>query len=225
MLFNSITGADLLFSLGEIALLLVIGILLFALALAAIVLWSVKTGHIHFPRLLRACFPLMEGLIKGLCRLFGLEDEDLIRFTIKLHNGMSRKGFSEIPVSERIVFLPQCLRSAECPAHLSPEGLQCKNCGLCQIGKYSNELKNIGYKVYIVPGSTFLKRIVQKMRPRAIIGVGCLVEVKDGLDLADKMGLSVMGVIILKDGCVETVMNWDDLLMVAGYGLDPTDLP
>jgi hypothetical protein len=48
--------------------------------------------------------------------------------------------------------------------------------------------------------------MVKKYRPKAIIGVGCLTEVKEGIDMADKMGLVVIGVVTLKEGCVETIV-------------------
>ena len=66
-------------------------------------------------------------------------------------------------------------------------------------------LEQIGYRIFIVPGSSFIKRMVKKYKPKAIMGVGCLAEVKEGIDMADKMGLVVMGVVTLKEGCVETV--------------------
>lgn len=50
--------------------------------------------------------------------------------------------------------------------------------------------------------------MVKKYHPRAIIGVGCLMEVKDGIDMSDRIGIVAIGVVNLKDGCVETVADW-----------------
>jgi len=44
--------------------------------------------------------------------------------------------------------------------------------------------------------------------------VGCLLEVKEGLEMADSMDMVAMGVVTSKDGCVETTMEWDKLLEV-----------
>ncbi len=82
------------------------------------------------------------------------------------------------------------------------------------------DLLQLGYRVFIVPGSTFIKRMARKYRPRAIIGVGCLVEVKDGIDMADRMGITAIGVVNLKDGCVETIADWVALRDAALLGLD-----
>jgi hypothetical protein len=86
-------------------------------------------------------------------------------------------------------------------------------------------LEKMGYRIFIVPGSSFIKRMVKKYRPRAIIGIGCLAEVKEGIEMADKMGLTVMGVVTLKEGCVETLVNWADVYEVAALGIDPALIP
>jgi len=83
----------------------------------------------------------------------------------------------------------------------------------------------MGYRVFIVPGSSFIKRMVKKYHPRAILGVGCLSEVKEGLEMSDKMGLVAMGVVTLKDGCVETLVAWDKVMEVATLGVPSSDIP
>jgi hypothetical protein len=149
----------------------------------------------------------------------------MLTLLIKLHNAMNTAAFQRIPVSERAIFMPQCLRSSRCPAHLTPEGLKCRSCGQCTIGQVRFLLEKMGYRIFIVPGSSFIKRMVKKYRPKAIIGVGCLSEVKEGIDMADKMGLVVMGVVTLKEGCVETLVNCEDVYKVAVLGIDPASVP
>ena len=43
--------------------------------------------------------------------------------------------------------------------------------------------------------------------------------------MADKMGLVVMGIVTLKEGCVETIVNWQDIYEVAVLGIDPDQSP
>jgi hypothetical protein len=93
------------------------------------------------------------------------------------------------------------------------------------VGEARLLLERMGYKVFIVPGSSFIKRMAKKYRPKAIIGVGCLAEVKEGLDMADKMGLVVMGIVTLKEGCVETIANWQEIYEIAVLGIDPASIP
>ena len=67
--------------------------------------------------------------------------------------------------------------------------------------------------------------MVRKYHPKAILGVGCISEVKEGLEMADKLGLISMGVVTLKEGCVETMVNWEEVLEIAMAGVDPSRVP
>jgi hypothetical protein len=223
--FDFLTWNHLMFLIGEATVLIILGALLTALILVIISIISIRTGRLYFPKLIRSGLVFLEGLMKAFFRLLGLEDREMLTFLIKLHNAMSTAEFTRIPVAERAIFMPQCLRSSRCPAHLTPEGLKCRSCGQCTIGEFRLILEKLGYRIFIVPGSSFIKRMVKKYHPKAIIGVGCLSEVKEGIDMADKMGLVVMGVVTLKEGCVETLVNWSDIVEVAALGVDPVLIP
>ncbi len=216
---------QLMFIIGEITVIVILGAIVIAFILALISLYSIKKGHLYFPQLIKAGLVFFEGLMKAFFRLLGLEDREMLTFLIKIHNTMNTTEFSRVPVTQRAIFMPQCLRSSSCPANLTPEGLKCRACGQCSVGEARGILEKMGYRIFIVPGSSFIKRMVKKYRPKAIIGVGCLSEVKEGIDMADKMGLLVMGVVTLKEGCVETIVNWPDVYEVAILGLDPASVP
>ena len=220
-----LTWNNLIYLIGEITVIVIFGALLTAFILVIISLYSIKKGRLYFPTLIRSGLVFFEGLMKAFFRLFGLEEREMLSFLIKLHNAMNTADFERIPVSERAVFIPQCLRSSKCPAHLTPEGLKCRSCGQCTVGEARMILEKLGYRIFIVPGSSFIKRMVKKYHPKALIGVGCLAEVKEGIDMADKIGLVAMGVVTIKEGCVETLVNWTDIYEVAMLGIDPGLIP
>ena len=59
-----------------------------------------------------------------------------------------------------------------------------------------------------------------------MIGVGCLMEVKEGLALGRKISMITIGVVTATDGCVETTMNYDMLMRAASIGLEkPLSMP
>jgi hypothetical protein len=210
---------------GMATIVILLTIFLSALLLVTLSLYSIRKGKPVVPGLLTAGLVALEGISKALFRLFGLEDREVLAFFIQLHNTMNIKAFEMLPVRDRAIFLPQCLRSAKCPAYLSPEGIRCRSCGACEIGQIRTTLEDIGYRLFIVPGSSFIKRMVRQYRPKGIIGVGCLSEVKEGLEMADKLGLIAMGVVNLKEGCVETLVDWDDVLSIALLGVDRSAVP
>jgi hypothetical protein len=223
--WNNPYWAPLMFTIGEITLILLLGALFASLILVVISLYSIHRKRLYFPRLIKAGLVFLEGMMKAFFRILGLEDHEMLAFFIKLQNSLNTSEFERVPVSERAIFMPQCLRSSKCPAHLTPEGLKCKACGQCTLGEVRILLEKMGYRIFIVPGSSFIKRIVKKYHPKAIIGIGCLSEVKEGIDMADKLGLVVMGVVTLKEGCVETIVNWSDIYEVATLGIDPASIP
>ena len=210
---------------GALALLLIAAVLVVASVLLVLTIASIRSGRLYFPSLLRPGLTALEGLMRALFKGVGLEDQEMLAFFVKLGNTMNARAFAEIPVGERAVFLPQCLRSASCPADLTPEGLRCKRCRRCTVGEAMDMLEGLGYRVFIVPGSSFIKRMVKKYRPRALIGVGCLAEVKEGLEMADRLGLVCLGVVTLKEGCVETLVDWSSLYEAALLGLPASAVP
>jgi hypothetical protein len=135
---------------------------------------------------------------------------------IEMRNMILRKRFSETPYADRLIVLPQCLRSLECPAKFSSiEGAKCAKCGKCKIIQITEKADSMGYKgVYIAPGGGFVKRILKKMKPLAMIGVGCPVEVYWGLQGVSDAGLIGQGVLLLRDGCVTTDIDLDELFAV-----------
>ena len=225
MALDFLTWDYLMYLIGELTVIIIVGSIVISFILVMISLYSIKQKRLYFPQLIKSGLVFLEGLMKAMFRFLGLEDREMLSFFIKLQNTMNADGFSKIPSDERAVFIPQCMRSSKCPAHLTPEGLKCKNCGQCEVGQNRLLLEKMGYRVFIVPGSSFIKRMVKKYRPRAIIGIGCLAEVKEGIDMADKMGLAVMGVVTLKEGCVETLVSWPDVYEVAVLGVPPESVP
>jgi hypothetical protein len=225
MLFASPPWDQFVILVGELTLLVIIGLLAFGFFLAFIVLYSIKRGKYYFPRLLSSGFIMLEGLMKAIVGLFGLDDRELVSFFVRVHNSMNTRSFERIPVNQRAIFLPQCLRSSQCPAHLTPEGLACQGCGRCEMGTKIPVLRDLGYRPFIVPGSSFIQRMVKKYHPTGIIGVGCIVEVRDGLEFCDRMGLCGMGVVTLRDGCVETLVSWHEVFDVVTMGIEPSLIP
>ncbi len=225
MAFDLTPWDHVMYIIGEVTVFVIVAALIISFVLVAISLYSIRNQKLYLPKLITSGLVFLEGMMKAMFRLIGLEDREMLTFFIKIHNTMNAAEFGRIKVTERAIFMPQCLRSSQCPAHLTPEGLKCRACGQCSVGEARILLEQLGYRIFIVPGSSFIKRMAKKYRPKAILGIGCLTEVKEGIDMADKMGLVVMGVVTLKEGCVETIVNWPDVYEVAILGIDPASIP
>jgi hypothetical protein len=86
-----LTWNNLIYLIGEITVIIILGALLTAFILVVISLYSIKKGRLYFPTLIRSGLVFFEGLMKAFFRLFGLEEREMLSFLIKLHN--EHRGF------------------------------------------------------------------------------------------------------------------------------------
>jgi hypothetical protein len=198
-----VLGSMLLAGLALSALIILIILLLLA--------YSFKTGNILFPNLMVTGIVFFESPIRVVLRALHVDDSRMDRMAIRLKNQAIYPVFRKIPFNRRAIFLPQCLRSITCPAVLSPEGIKCRGCGACGIARAKKEAENLGYMFFVVPGSSFIMRMMQKYKPEAIIGVGCMYEVRDGQDMMHRHRIPAIGVMLDRSGCVNTQLDWDRL--------------
>jgi len=214
-----ILGFDATYVVGVLIVIVAfITILAIALILAAVLLGVAsvfvfrKTRKVFIPKLTLLVLGLFETPIRYLLWFFKGDEKVIDQMLIQIRNSLYTEAYRKTPFKKRAVFLPQCLRNPNCPAKLTPEGIKCVECGQCGICEVKKIAESQGYLFFIVPGSSFIKRMVKKYNPEAILGVGCTMEVKEGTAMMASVGLPVQGVTLLKDGCVDTRVNVKDLL-------------
>ena len=211
---------QLFYLVGEAAVLLAVLILILSIIVSLLVLYSFNTGNFFAARYMLLGIILLENVIKPLLWILRADDSIVDDVGVRLRNYINNKEFLKTPYAMRFIFMPQCVRSTECPAKLTPEGITCVNCGRCSIGEAKKYAESLGYRFFIMPGSSFIKRIIKKYRPRAIVGVGCHMEIKEGLDLCHRYGIPARGVPLLKAGCVATTLDWEQFYEAIKENLD-----
>lgn len=113
----------------------------------------------------------------------------------------------------RMIFLPQCLRAPGCRARLDSRlGYICDRCGACPIAPISKGADEKGYSVFIVPGDSFVKRIVRNEHPDAVIGVACHEELSMAMLAGMRMRVICAGVMLKKSGCFNTDVDVEKVL-------------
>ena len=200
---------QLFYLIGQAVVFLAAAVLLISVLIALLILYSFKTGNFFAARYMLLGIMLLEDVIKSLFWVARADDSMVDDVGVRLRNYINTKKFLNTPYEKRFIFIPQCLRSVQCPAKLTPEGIMCVNCGRCGIGEAKKYAEGMGYKLFIVPGSSFIKRIIKKYRPGAIVGVGCHMEIKEGLDLCHSHGIPARGVPLSTSGCVATSIDWE----------------
>jgi hypothetical protein len=210
----------LFYLLGEAVVFLAVSILILSILVALLILYSFKTGNFLAARTMLLGIILLEGVIKTIFWMIRVDDTIVDDVGVRLRNYVNNKEFLRTPMNERFIFMPQCVRSTACPAKLTPEGIICVSCGQCGVGEAKRYAEGLGYRFFIVPGSSFIKRIIKKYHPGAIVGVGCHMEIKEGLDLCHKHSIPALGVPLSKAGCVATTLDWEQFYeAIADNGL------
>ncbi|MHC1576926.1 MAG: DUF116 domain-containing protein [Methanosarcinaceae archaeon] len=189
-----------------LVVLAIVGLLL-ALLFGA---YSFNKRKIIFPRFVLFMLYLFYSPAKWICRVFHIRPTLVDEILIEVRNAVMRNAFIQNK-GERAVFLPQCLRHPNCKARCDPiAGYECKRCGLCDIGTICEAADEHNFRVFIVPGGSFVKKIIKAYKPRSCIGVACFVELAESMQEVSFM--PVQGVCLLKDGCFNTEVDVDEVI-------------
>ncbi len=159
-----------------------VALIIFLILLAGPLLF----GRLFLPRL---TFSAINRFGKWVARLTNRIKPGLdIKLLVKAVNHYFHDRFAATPFSERVLFLPFCLRPTDCPAEIDPErGVMCTGgCRDCELGRVRDEALEMGYaEVIIVPSSRmvkdmdlmpsdqFIKTKLRELSPKAAIGVVC----------------------------------------------------
>jgi len=209
---------------GQIVLIL--GILILSLLSMTLILGRIliKDDRLIFPKLLLFTMDVFYGIFKKFSENVGVDGKIVDQIGVEVRNKVNEKLFWKVDPQDKILVLPHCLRHTECEATLEASGLVCKDCHRCVIGVLKDKGESMGYHVFIIPGSTFLKKIVEKNKFKAVIGVACYQDLN--LAMMKLSNFSCQGVPLLQDGCMNTKVDTRVVLEKMGVELGkPKKLP
>ncbi|MCW3140408.1 MAG: DUF116 domain-containing protein [Methanophagales archaeon] len=209
-------------ALGRI---IVIGAIAFAILILIALLFCIfifRTHRIIFPNLVLFLLSVFEEPLRKLLSFFHVDPTLVDRVSVEIGNAVNYPAFARTKLEERVLLLPQCIRSPDCPAKLSPlEGIKCVECGRCEIAKLSAVCKELGISLYISPGGTFAKRILMYNRGqvKAVVGVACYPNLHEGLLNVKLVGIPAQGVPLKTTGCVNTTVDIHEIIARCKMGI------
>jgi len=196
--------------IGEIAIGILVLVVFFNLAALAIGIYSIRKKKVVFPRFVLYVLYLFYGPMKWIFITFSMNDLLIDEILVEIQNAVSIEKFKK-KSQKSVVLLPQCLRSSNCHARCDPfYGFICTKCGQCDIGTIQSEAEKRGFKVFIIPGSSFVKKIFLEYKPTSCIGVACPVELSESMQKTSR--IPSQGVYLSNDGCFETKVNILDVI-------------
>ncbi|MCK4246981.1 MAG: DUF116 domain-containing protein [Methanomicrobia archaeon] len=208
-----IIGKIAFFILILVTFLIIFGVLLFLI--------SFKTGKYPIPGIFSGLIDAFYSPIRFIVEKIGLDPKHFNSIVVDVKNSINVDNFKKIPPKERVIVLPQCLRSIKCPAKLSSvNGIECVKCGSCYIKEFKEKTEALGYRIFILPGGTFVKRVLEGARPKAVLGIACFNDLFEGIRICEKVRIPVQGVLLKTTGCVETLVDWDEVWEKVFLGVD-----
>ena len=190
---------------GQLVVFLIFIIAILIIIFLILALLMAKRNQIKFPRFVLYIVDLLYSPLKTIAQFLNLDDHLIDDIAIRVRNDLNKEQYKKIPADKTLIFLPHCLRHKDCPATLQKEGLNCTECGLCSIGVIKKKAEPMGYKIYIVPGSSFVKKIVMENKFQTVLGVACHEDLNQMMMLLSDF--YPQGVLLEKTGCFETKVN------------------
>ena len=191
--------------IGQLVVVIAIIVLILLITIIILGIYFSKKNNIKLPRFLLYIVDLLYFPLKTISSLLKLDEHLIDNIAIRVRDDINKEKFRQIPAEKTLVFLPHCLRHKNCPATLQKEGLNCSECGLCSIGVIKKKAETMGYKFYIVPGSSFVKKIVKENKFKAVLGVACHEDLNQMMMILSDF--SPQGVLLETTGCFETSVN------------------
>jgi hypothetical protein len=202
------------FLLGSLFLIAFTVFVIFVIFVFLVTVCFMQTGKVLLPRVTIFALNFIEDPLNRILSLIGVRTDGVSTAVVDIRNAIFDQIHSKVVFKDRMIFLPYCLRSRQCPAKLEEDGLICLKCGKCDISRIKTEAESLGYGVFIVPGSSLIKKIIKKYKPKAVIGVGCHSEVREGTNKMAAIGMPAKGLILNKDGCIDTEVDVERLIIL-----------
>lgn len=184
----------------ERQLLIVIGVILTMLFLASAIgivtiiftLWTNRTVVI-LNSFIRIAINLFSPLIVKIGKFVDLEKEDIEHSFIEVNNQLVRNKNIAVTPERLLILLPHCLQKASCPHKITINITNCQRCGGCKIGSLIELAEEFKIRLAIVTGGTAARKVIEKVRPKAVVAVACERDLISGIQ--DAYPLPVLGVL------------------------------
>ncbi len=138
------------------------------------------------------------------------DSRTLDKWMASLKNMAHKSAFAK--TRKRIILAPHCMRALDCPAHSTREGIQCKSCGKCVFSRLKKDSEANGYKLFILTGSSFVKRILQMEKADGVLLIACDYELNKVMRALKGKKVVTYGVPMERDGCFGTEVDYQKVL-------------
>jgi geranylgeranyl pyrophosphate synthase len=145
---------------------------------------------------------------------------------VAVSNGFWANALRAIPHDRRLFLLPHCLSDRDaCAGRYDSIGLQCAGCGHCSIGSLKAEAERLGYQVIVAEGTSSVLMKVLEGQVDGIVGVACMDSLEKSFQRIVELGVPHVAVPLLRDGCVDTEVEIDQIRALLRSRADASHSP
>ncbi len=156
----------------------------------------------------------------GVNKILGIHSEDAISVVEDLADIYIKNLANEYKFKKakgKVLLVPHCCRKymdSRCKAKFDKKfsSYFCNHCSAdCLANKATKLGESKGYKVFIIPGGSCIKKILDKVNSEAVLGIACPEEIKLGIKFVESKGKLIRGIPLTKNGCSDTRFNLENL--------------
>lgn len=118
--------------------------------------------------------------------------ERLQRLIIDMNNRLILSEPQKHRTKRILLLLPHCLQINDCDVRITNDIYNCKRCGRCGIKDLIQIASDNDLKLFVATGGNLARRIVDDIRPEAIVAVACERDLSSGI--VDTYPLPILGI-------------------------------
>ena len=143
--------------------LLIVILLLIALGIGILIwsIWHAKSIP-SMQNLIRLAINLLFPLAVRIGSWFGITKDEVKSSFIQVSNQLVKTRKYTINSQDILILAPHCLQKVECPHKISVDVDNCKECGLCSVGKLRKLSRETGAKFVVATGGTFARKFIME---------------------------------------------------------------
>ena len=177
-----------------LAILLGVAMLLILCGAGSLIITIYRGREFFLSRKLRGIvievlFPLM--IFWG--RIIGVSKERIQRAFIEINNQLVHSNTHKTKPASLLLLLPQCIQNFDCDIKITGNIWNCERCGKCEIKDLLDLAERCKVKIAVATGGTLARRIIVKIKPKAIVAVACELDLTSGI--RDTYPIPVIGVL------------------------------
>lgn len=199
-----------LFNLLTIVLIF-IGILILIGIFAVIIVALKKKSRKMFTDIISILIDMLYPVVEFIAKILGIKREKIQQSFIEINNFLFSKNLKKYNPQDLLILTPHCIQFCGCNYKVTNTIDNCKRCGRCQINDLVRLKNKYRVNIAVATGGTLARKVVQDIKPRAIVAIACERDLTSGIQ--DVKKVPVYGIINERPNgpCFNTKVNIDEV--------------